>query len=238
MRTVAYTNLCIICLFANRDVSRVMDMSCIFFSVGCPTCHCNELGFDEAPSLQGFAEDISGWSMDQVTNTSGMFAGAVLFNLPLNSWELGRVTDMAFMFERARVFNQALDAWSVGRVTNMEGMFAGALSFNQPLGTWDVGQVTSTAAMFQTCFAFNQPLNTWNVQRVMSAAGMFSGTISFGMNICSWGPALAAAGANVDDMFRDARSCPAVTCYFNCDDSRFTPDLTRDPPGSFCQNCF
>ena len=52
-----------------------------------------------------------------------MFAGASVFNQPLNNWNVSNVIDMSYMFDFASAFNQPLDKWNVSKVTDY-GSFA------------------------------------------------------------------------------------------------------------------
>ena len=41
---------------------------------------------------------IGGWDVSKVTNMSGMFRNAMLFDQDIGSWDVSKVTDMSFMF--------------------------------------------------------------------------------------------------------------------------------------------
>jgi surface protein len=64
-----------------------------------------------------FNSDLSRWKTAQVTDMSGMFAGAVTFNRDLSSWETGQVTDMRFMFALASVFDADITGWNTAQLT-------------------------------------------------------------------------------------------------------------------------
>ena len=125
-----------------------------------------------------------------VTNTSGMFAYAYLFNSDISQWDVSRVTNMSGMFQNASSFNRPLNSWNVSRVTNMAGMFSGAFAFNQPLNSWStkLGNVTNMAGMFTDAKAFNQPLDSWNVSNVENMSAMFNGASAFNQPLESWRP--------------------------------------------------
>ena len=125
-----------------------------------------------------------------VTNTSGMFAYAYLFNSDISQWDVSRVTNMSGMFQNASSFNRPLNSWNVSRVTNMAGMFSGAIAFNQPLNSWStkLGNVTNMAGMFTDAIAFNQPLDSWNVSNVENMSAMFNGASAFNQPLESWRP--------------------------------------------------
>jgi surface protein len=69
-------------------------------------------------------QDLSNWDVIGVTNMYFMFWGASNFNAPLN-WgsNTSNVTNMSGMFKQAVVFNQDISNWDVSRVSNMEYMF-------------------------------------------------------------------------------------------------------------------
>ena len=82
----------------DRDVSKVTDMTCLFFSSDPSGNICLSAGFENVPALETFDEDISDWDVSQVTNMTAMFHGASMFNQPLESWNTGKVTRMSHMF--------------------------------------------------------------------------------------------------------------------------------------------
>ena len=131
--------------------------------------------FYNCTSLVNGNGSISGWQTANVTDMSGMFAGATSFNKPL-TWNTQSVTNMSAMFQQATSFNSALN-FNTQNVTNMLQMFFLATSFNQPL-TWNTQSVTNMQSMFSRATSFNQPL-TWNTQSVTNMRGMFAGATSF-----------------------------------------------------------
>jgi len=58
---------------------------------------------------------------------SSMFDGAYSFNQDISGWTVNRVTDMNSMFQRSRSFDRNLCSWKskVSGQTNVEGMFFG-----------------------------------------------------------------------------------------------------------------
>ena len=133
-----------------------------------------------------FNQDIGSWDVSGVTNIGGMFFGAEAFNQDIGSWDVSQVTNINAMFNNAISFNQDIGSWDVSGVTNMGGMFANATSFNQDIGDWDVSQVTTMAFMFFLADAFNQDIGGWDVSQVTSMSTMFSGADAFNQDIGSW----------------------------------------------------
>ena len=77
------------------------------------------------------APDLSG-----ITDTSGMFMHAFIFNGNLSNWDVSSVTDMSRMFAIARPFNGDISGWNVSAATDMSNMLDGANSFARNLGDW------------------------------------------------------------------------------------------------------
>ncbi|MFT7159798.1 MAG: hypothetical protein ACI9GZ_000967, partial [Bacteroidia bacterium] len=69
-----------------------------------------------------FNQDLSGWSVGSVTRTNHMFNGTP-FDQAIGIWVFTTaLTDMTGMFSGASVFNQNLGSWEIGGVTDMTGM--------------------------------------------------------------------------------------------------------------------
>ena len=102
------------------DVSAITDMSELF-KHGRPEASSNSGG--NTLISTNFNSDISSWNVQNVTNMSSMFEGAISFNQNLSSWKVDKVTDMSWMFENAEKFNQNLSSWKVDNVTDMGYMF-------------------------------------------------------------------------------------------------------------------
>ena len=139
-------------------------------------------------NITNFNEDISSWTVDNVTDMSSMFNGASSFNGDISNWEVSAVTNMSNMFNLAGSFDKPLDAWGnkTSNVTNMSGMFNGASSFNQPLNSWDVGAVTNMSYMFNGATSFNSDISSWNPAIVEDMQSMFKGASAFNGDITSW----------------------------------------------------
>ena len=82
---------------------------------------------------------------------------------PISTWTIDGVTDMSGLFKNYEDFNEDLSGWNVSSVTNMSEMFKGAISFDQPIGTWNVSKVTNMSEMFNGTILFNQSLYNWSI---------------------------------------------------------------------------
>ena len=79
---------------------------------------------------------VGGWDVSRVTDMSGLFENAFLFNADISRWDVSRVTDMRRMFKGAKSFECDLSKWDVSRVTDMSQMFSGAKSFKGDALKW------------------------------------------------------------------------------------------------------
>jgi len=129
---------------------------------------------DSRSAIQKYG-DLSTWDVSNVTNMSGMFAGASLFNGDLSKWNVSNVTDMHGMFINTFSFNGDLSAWNVSNVRNMSYMFY-ASEFNGDISKWNVSNVRNMEWMFGIS-SFNGDISKWNVSNVINMEGMFDGTI-------------------------------------------------------------
>merc|ERR1712176_469831 len=64
-------------------------------------------------NASSFNQDVSGWTVNNVTNMQGMFRGALVFNQDISGWAIDSVEHMAVMFYGASAFDQNL-GWCVG----------------------------------------------------------------------------------------------------------------------------
>jgi surface protein len=158
----------------------------------------NFYGCDE---LNITATDIP--NLAGVTSMNEMFVGCIKLNGPtnINSWNTSAVTDMSGMFRGARVFNQNIGLWNTAAVTKMSTMFMGAWAFNQDIGSWNTAVVTKMDNMFYYAYYFNQNIGSWNTAAVTNMSGMFQHTATFNQNIGSWN---TAAVTNMNNMFYSA----------------------------------
>jgi len=133
-----------------------------------------------------FNSDISSWNTSNIVNFSSVFEGANLFNQPLGSWNTSNATNMSSMFKRASAFNQDIDSWNTSSTIRMDEMFKEAVSFNQPLNSWNVSSVDEFYSMFDEASSFNQPLNSWNVSNGTLFFAMFRDASQFNQSLGTW----------------------------------------------------
>ena len=137
-----------------------------------------------------FNKNIGSWKLSKVTNMSGMFSRATLFNndnrSSIGSWDVSNVNNMSDMFSGAYSFNQDISKWNVSNVTNMKHMFYRVELFNHDISKWNVSNVTNMEAMFCLALSFNQNIGLWNVSNVMNMKFMFDCARSFKINIGKW----------------------------------------------------
>ena len=134
-----------------------------------------------------FNQSIGNWNVSKVSNMRGIFNGAGSFNQPIGNWNVSNVANMEYVFSGAQAFNQDIGNWNVANVTSMESMFLQANSFNQPIGNWNVSNVTNMVSMFEgSGTQFNQPIGNWNVGNVTSMTRMFLSAPAFNQAIGEW----------------------------------------------------
>ena len=121
-----------------------------------------------------FNQDISGWDVSSVTETSNMFRNCSSFNQDISGWDVSSVEFMREMFQGCSSFNQDISGWDVSSVTDMYRMFSDCSNFNQDISGWDVSSATSMSYMFDGCSGFNQDLSGWCVSNFSSEPWGFS----------------------------------------------------------------
>jgi surface protein len=153
----------------------------------------NSDGIENVTNMSGmfdnallFNHDIGNWNTSNVTNMKEMFLHALKFNQDIGDWNTSNVTDMSYMFQRAESFNQDIGGWNTSNVTNMAGMFWDALLFNQDIGGWNTSEVTNIGGMFGYAKSFNQNIGGWNTSNVTNMSYMFQSAELFNQNIGGW----------------------------------------------------
>ena len=130
-----------------------------------------------------------------VTNLSGLFINASIFNQDISSWDVSNITFMDEMFAGATSFNQDISSWDVSSVQNTSNMFASATAFNNgsltddeahPLTDWDTGSVIIMSGMFASASSFNQDIGSWDTTSTILMEGMFYGATIFNQDIGGW----------------------------------------------------
>ncbi|GAA4438953.1 hypothetical protein GCM10023091_20410 [Ravibacter arvi] len=140
-------------------------------------------------------------NLSNVTDLSGMFRNAGLFNGDLSNWDVSNVTRMWAMFEMAESFNGNIRNWDVSNVTDMGSMFLGAGAFNQDIGDWNVSGVQSMIYMFNGASSFNADLSAWNVSSVLDMRHLFFEATGFNQSLGNW---KISTGTNMESMLDDS----------------------------------
>lgn len=92
--------------------------------------------------------DLYGWQTGEVTDFSGMFAGAKLRKFPhwVDAFDTTKATTMANMFRDIEILKENvldLNEWKTQNVTNMRGMFADSYGLGIiEIQDWDMRHVT------------------------------------------------------------------------------------------------
>jgi len=140
-----------------------------------------------------------------ITNTSGTFFNAYIFNQDISTWDVSNVTDMSVMFNNAYAFNQNLTNWNVSNVTLMYNMFycinRTSLFNNGGVAlAWGskTSKVTNMSNMFYGATSFNVDISSWDVSSVTNMAQMFFYISSFNQNLSAWD---VSNVTNMSDMF-------------------------------------
>ena len=126
---------------------------------------------------------FTSWNTSTVTNMSGLFFRANLFNADISNWDMSNVLNTSSMFDQASSFNQDISTWNVSSVTNMGFMFAQAASFDQNLGSWNIASLSTAVEMFAISGLSNENYDLMFIgwgQQATTASGVFFSTTGKG----------------------------------------------------------
>ncbi|BFP42072.1 hypothetical protein FGF1_29170 [Flavobacteriaceae bacterium GF1] len=179
--------------------------------------------FNYCTSLTGTtANNFSNWDTSNVTDMTGMFLQATVFNRDIGSWNVAKVTSMKSMFESATAFDQDIGSWNTSDVTTMERMFLGASVFDQDLSSWNTAGVTNMSLMFTAASAFNGDISSWNTAGVTTMEYMFRQATAFNTDIGSWN---TSEVTTMLDMFYDASAFDHDLEYWDLEKLRNGTDM-------------
>ena len=145
-----------------------------------------------------FNSDIGDWDMSNVTNVNNMFSNAKAFNQDIRKWDMSNVTNMNSMFSGAILFDQDIGKWDLSNVTTANRMFYSARNFNQYIGDWDLSSMTNMEKMFGNTKVFNQDISKWDVSNVTNMKNMFTGAQKFDQDISGWDVSNVASHTGFD----------------------------------------
>ena len=169
-----------------------------------------------------FNQDISNWSVNNVTKMQGMFQNAINFNQDISSWNISKVTSLNSTFRQARSFNQDINTWNVSNVTRLDRTFFGAISFNQDLNNWDVSKVVNMHRTFAGARNFNGNISNWNTQQLRSLRRSFDGARSFNKDLSGWD---VTNVTNFTRTFKNARAFDQNISNWNVQHFNRTPKI-------------
>jgi surface protein len=137
-------------------------------------------------TLQFVTSDIGSF---KITNTEGMFDGAIIFNngsinndgLNPISWDAPLLKNIKNMFRNATQFNQKFELNDSFEIINMRGLFNGCSNFNNGSTNndslneinYNTNFVKDMSNMFSFCALFNQTINFTNTSNVTTMEEMF-----------------------------------------------------------------
>lgn len=106
---------------------------------------------------------VDSWGHLGFTNLSWAFSNEEnLVSVPGVSDGIESVTNMSGMFKCARVFNKDIGGWNTSNVSNMTSMFRNAAQFNQNLSGWCVSLITVKPDMFDVnAYNWSLPQPIW-----------------------------------------------------------------------------
>ncbi len=167
--------------------------------------------------------NINAWDVAHVTQMDHLFAGARLFDAPLDRWDTSSVTSMDYLFSGAESFDHPIGSWDTSQVSFMLGTFQEATSFDQDIGDWDTSSLQNAKALFQGARSFNRDISGWDISGLSSLFLFFDGAESFDQDLTDWDVSNVTA---LIGTFRDAKS-------FNGDISTWDTSKVRTMSATF-----
>ena len=156
--------------------------------------------------------------LSAVTNTSGMFQGAILINHLGGDWDVSNVTNMRAMFQSTLSFNADISAWVINTDTDidMSQMFNNARVFSADISAWNVSRVTDMNTMFKDAHAFNADISAWEINTDtdtdIDMSQMFNNAQAFNADISGWN---VSRVTDMSTMFSGARAFNADISGWN-----------------------
>ena len=146
--------------------------------------------FDGGTNLTSVPSNVP----SSVQNFSNMFKNCPFFNQDLSGWTVQNATNMSGMFNGCTAFNNGgAELWndgnaqrSLANVTNMSSMFSGCTAFASNIGSWNTSAVTNMSSMFLGCSIFNANISNWNTSNVLTMVSMLDGAVVFNQEIRYW----------------------------------------------------
>jgi surface protein len=139
-----------------------------------------------------FNQDVSGFTVNLVTNFQQTFNGCSKFNnggsAGIGSWTLKTTGTVVLnsMFTNCIIFNQSLNGWNTVAVTSLGAIFSGCTAFNNGLAsgvagtlTWNTAACTTFLNTFSGCPNFNQDVSGFTVNLVTTFDSMFANCSKF-----------------------------------------------------------
>ena len=136
------------------------------------------------------ADSLSHWDTSNVTDMSGMFKDAYVFDQPV-PFDTRNVKDMSDMFNYAYAFNKSVSSFDTSNVKDMSEMFYGAHAFDQDVSNFDTRRVENMKYMFNSAYAFNHSVSSFITSNVGNGNdgnmdSMFYGAHAFNKSVSSF----------------------------------------------------
>ena len=86
-----------------------------------------------------------------------------------------RVTNLTGTFQSATLFNYNLSHWNTSNVTIFSNTFNGCSSLNQPFNSWNTSSCQNFSSMFNGCSSLNQDFSSWNFSSCTNLSSFMTG---------------------------------------------------------------